>query len=365
MISFPRVSMLQFFIICFISAFGVSMTTLPGAVADAAKEDMWLTVVVGGVIFLFTFWTATKLASYFPQNTCIEYHRIILGPVLGEVVNVFLVVLLATVPIVSIRSFVVALKIYLLDLTPNFAVIVVLMVFFIYATQYGLFPIIRMQQIIFMSFHMLFLMIVLLGLLSIKTINYLPFLAQGFIPVLKGAIPSWYAYVGPEFAVGFFYPFISMKNQVLKWGLACIAVLTGVYTLITLIVQGILGSADTAHNLVPTIIAYRSVEIPDTFIERLDGYFFIFWIPVFTACMLIWVYFVSSGIKQILKLEYNRPIVVLVAPFLVYFVIVVPNFQTAQQISQWVNYAFLAWGLGILPILLTLAWWKEKRRNVC
>jgi spore germination protein len=138
-----------------------------------------------------------------------------------------------------------------------------------------------------------------------------------------------------------------------------------VYTLITVIVQGILGPKETAHLLSPTILAYRSVEIPDTFIERVDGYFHIFWIPVFVVCMLDWYHFAAFGIKRMLKLEDSRPVVALLLPIIQYFIDVPPDFQTAGKIAKMANFAFGIWGLGVLPLLLLIAWLKEKRRNAC
>ncbi|MBP2649651.1 MAG: spore germination protein [Firmicutes bacterium] len=361
----PRISLMQFFVLCFISSFGVSMSTLPRSVAESAKEDMWLAVVVGGVAFLFTVWAITKLSGYFPQQTCFEYHRILLGSVLGEVANVLLVLLLITVPIISIRSFIVALKIYLLDLTPLSIIAITVLSFITYAGQYGLLPIIRTLQFVFMSSHLALLLIILLGFLAIKPSHYFPFMAQGFMPVLKGAIPSWYSYTGPEFIISCLYPFITRKEKVFKSGVVAVIVLMVVYTLIIGIVQGILGAEESAHMLIPTVIAYRSVEIPDTFIERLDGYFFSLWIPVFAVCMLIWVYLVAFGMKQICRLEYSRPVVVLLGPIILYFINVVPSVQIGSIISEWTNYAFIVWDIGVLPLLIVLAWWKEKRKNIC
>lgn len=360
-----RISLIQLFIICFVTSFGVSMASLPAAVAKSAHEDMWLSVLVGGVAFLFAVWVVTKLSSYFPQHSCIEYHRILLGPILGQGVNILLVILILLIPIVSVRSFVVAAKTYLFDITPPQVLSAAILILLWYAAQYGLQPIIRFQQLIFFSSHMVFFLIILMGLMAIQQRHYLPFLADGVLPVLKGAIPSWYAYTGPEIVIGMFYPFITRQKETFKWAAASVAALIVVYTVTTVIVQGILGPEETAHLLSPTIIAFRKVVLPDTFIERVDGYFLIFWIPVFIVCMLNWVYLAAFGIERILRLENSRPAVALLMPLILYFVIVPPDYQTASAISEWTNKLLIAWGAGILPLLLCIAWWKEKRRGAC
>lgn len=359
------VSPLQFFIIVINSAFGAGMLTLPRSVADAAKEDMWLSVVLGGVVFLFSFWAVVKVSQYFPQHTCIEYHRILLGPILGQALNIALLFLMVMLTGLALRGFGIALKIMLFDLTPPQIAVAVLLLLAVYAIQYGLAPLMRFQQFIFMHNYLLFMPLVLLGLMSVDTKQYLPMLAKGFTPVLKGAMPSWFSYSGPELVTGLIYPFVTRQNHVFKWGAAGIGMLTLLYTLLTLIVQGILGSRETAYMQIPTISAYREVEIPDTFIERLDGYLMILWIPLYFISLANFFYFISFGTARLFKLENSRPFVVLLAPVIYYMANLPPDAQTLADFNKLFNIADMAWGLGILPLLTGIAWLKKKRRNTC
>ncbi|CQR73591.1 Spore germination protein YndE [Sporomusa ovata DSM 2662] len=360
-----QISPLQLFIFTIISSFGVSMATLPRFVAEIAREDMGLSVFIAGAAFLTTIWIIARLAAYFPDVTCIEYHCILLGPVLGQAVNIFFTVLVVMVLVMSNRSFAVAGNIYLFDRTPLYVIPVGIMLLLMYIGQYGLMPVLRMQQMIFYTSHMVFLFIILLGLLAIDKNNYLPFLAQGIKPVLKAAIPSWYSYTGTEITIGLLFPFITRQNKVLAWSAAGVIVLTVVYTLITFIVQGILGQQETARMLLPTIIAYRSVELPDTFIERIDAYFLIFWIPVFVACMLNWLYFAVFAISHMLRLEDGRPIAALLVPIVIYLIEALPNFQTADKIGEVLQYGFITLDLFIWPLLLWLAWRRKRREKAC
>lgn len=359
------ISPLHFFIIIINTAFGTGMLGLHRSVAEVAKEDMWLSVILGGVVFLFTFWAAAKLSQYFPHYSCIEYHCILLGPILGQVLNVLLLFLLVMLTAQSLRTFIMTVKILLFDLTPSQFPVTVLLLLAVYSTQYGLAPLMRLQQFIFMHNYLLFLPVILLGLLAINTQNYLPVLAEGFTPVLKGVMPSWFAYSGPELVTGFIYPFMTRQKYFFKWGAAGIVVLISLYTLITMIVQGILGPKETAHMLIPTLIAYRSVEIPDTFIERLDGYLMIMWIPLFFTSHINLLYFTSLGTARLIKLENSRPVAVLLTPIIYYLTVLTPNMQTAMAFSNFFNIAAMVWGLGILPLLAGLAWLKERRRKAC
>jgi spore germination protein (amino acid permease) len=356
---------MQFFFIAITSAFGSSMLTLPRVVAKIAREDMWMSVLVGGIPIIVALWVAVKLAAYFPDHIAVEYHRILLGDVLGTALNVFMVVVMLLVASVMVRTFAVGVRIYLLDSTPPLVTVSIILLPAVYAVQYGLMPILRTIQMLFLPGFGLFGVIILLGFLSVDSTNYLPVLARGLTPVVKAALPTWFAYTGPELAIGLLYPFITRPRSIFRFGMAAILFLTVIYVVIMATTQGILGHDETTQLLVPTVMAYRSVEIPDTFIERLDGYLMIVWIILAFCATILWVYLTAFTIGKMLKLEYMRPVVALIVPLMILIVHAPPDSQTAEAVGQWTNLLSLFWSLVILPLLLFLAWRKAKRRRVC
>ncbi len=363
---FPaRVTPFEFFFVAVNLAFGASMLTMPRRMAEMAREDMWMPVLLGSGLVLAAFWAALRLAAYFPDKTILEYSRILLGDAAGTALNYILMILLVMIPAVMMRILVTAVRVHLLDLTPPLVVNFLMLLPAVYATQYGLMPVVRTIHFLFLPSFGLFIVLILLGLLNVDTSNFQPVLAAGVVPVLKAVISTWYIYTGPELAVGLLYPFVTRPGAIFRFGSAAIAFLAVVYTAITAITQGILGADETAHLLIPTVIAYRSVEIPDTFIERLDGYLLTVWIALFFAALILWVYFVTAVAGRLAGCEYPRPLTVLAFPVLVYLVQLPPDSQTADLFLQWTNYFGLCWSLGVLPLLLLLAWRRSRGRPPC
>lgn len=359
------ISPIQFFVIAVNSMFGSSLLTLPSDLARIAKEDMWMPMILGSILMSVAFWVAVKLSTYFPNVTVIDYHVLLLGRIPGFVLNGVMLLLMMVIVALFLRTFTIAVKVYLLDLTPPQVISSFILGLAIYAVQYGLAPLLRLQQFLFVPEYGIFLIITLLGVLAIESKNYQPILAEGIRPVLEGMIPTWFTYTGPEMFIGFLYPFINPKKAVLKWGIYSISVAASIYLVIILIVQGILGPLETAHTIIPTMMAYRFIEIPDTFIERLDGYLMAGWVIITFTSVINWIYFISFGIGQMLKLESSRCIVVLIIPFIYYLLYVPPNAYAIQITTQWVNCAGILWGFGITPLLLVLAWLKAKRKRPC
>ncbi len=50
---------------------------------------------------------------------------------------------------------------------------------------------------------------------------------------------------------------------------------------------------------------------------------------------------------------------VLLVPVLAYLVTAPPDFYSVVIVGKWINYAGLTWGLGVLPLLLALAWRRK------
>ncbi|HWQ61490.1 MAG TPA: GerAB/ArcD/ProY family transporter [Negativicutes bacterium] len=360
-----RLTPFQFFFVAVNLSFGASLLTMPRQVAETAREDMWMPVLLGGGLLLAAFWVAVRLAAYFPDRTILEYSRSLLGDAAGLALNVYLVILMVMMTAVMVRILVMAVRIHLLDQTPPMVVVSLMLLPAVYAVQYGLMPVVRTVHFLSLPGFGLFVVLILLGLLSVDTGNYLPVLADGVGPVLKAVIPTWFNYTGPEVAIGLLYPFFTRPKAIWRFGVAAIIFVTALYTLVTVIIQGILGADETARMLIPTVMAYRSVEIPDTFVERLDGYLLTFWTALCFGTEITWIYFIAFVTGRLAKLEYPRPLAALVVPWLIYLVHLPPDSQTAELFGRWTNLMSMAWSLGVLPLLLLLAWRRDRRRPPC
>lgn len=361
--TWATISPLQLSIMYFTTAFGAGVLTLPRSVGTIAREDMWLSVILGGLAMGFSLWCAVTLSQRFPKATAIEYHSILIGPIVGQLVNMYYLMSIVFLGAAALRSFSAALKLFIFDVTPQWIILFVFLGVAAYAGQYGIAPLIRMQQFIFLIISPVAIVLMSLGFLRVETKHFQPFLAGGLMPVLKGIVPSWFAYSGPELITGLFFPFVTQKKQVVKAGFLTVAVLTVIYTTYAVIVQGVLGIEETIVTGFPTIIAYREVYLPDTFIERIDGYEMVLHIALYFLSLANLLYFSAFGCSRLMKLEYSRPVIILLVPVF-YIIAMLP--QSIEQLFifyRLANYVLLFWGLFILPLLLLIA--KLRKLGGC
>ncbi|MDU4959360.1 MAG: endospore germination permease [Sporomusaceae bacterium] len=357
------ISPLQLFILYINISIGAGILTLPRSVAAVAGIDMWLSAILGGLLMFFALWVATRLSAYFPGQTSLEYHCLLLGNGLGVIAGVFQLLLLFGLASLAIRTFSFAMKIFLYDLTPQSVFIGGILIVAVYATQYNWTPLLRLQEVMFPFLFPMLIVILLLGTLDVSVEAFLPVLADGVAPAAKGALPSWFAYSAPELIIGLVYPFLANQRAAAKTGVASIAFITCLYTLTVIIVQGSLTAAGTEHAVFPTITAFRNVEIPDTFVERLDGYLMILWIFIYFNSLSNLLFMTAFGASRLLRLEYSRSLIAILAPLIYYVSQLAPSLKAHMDISELFSKIAPFWSLVIMPLLLMLAWYKNRRKT--
>lgn len=360
-----QITPLQFAFLLFNTALGAGLLTLPRPLAQAAREDMWLSALAGGVMTIGIFWCAATLCGFFPRLTLVEYHRVLLGRWLGNALTVIFLALSLLYTALALRLFIMALKLFLFDMTPTEIIFFTLLALAVYATQYGLGPLVRLEQVLLPSGMVLFLGIFLLGLLAVKSRFFLPILGHGVVPVLQGAAASWLTYSGPELIIAAAYPFLARPRAACRWGLGALVVLMVVYVFSVAVVQGILGAAEITQLVFPTISAFKEVEIPETFVERLDGYLMVIWIFLYFSSLANLLLLSAFAASRLLRLEFSRPLTVLLLPLLYYSAQVPPSQPALNNFMNYVNLISLAWGLVIIPLLTVLAWRRRREGPPC
>lgn len=360
-----QITPLQFAFLLFNTALGAGLLILPRPLAQLAREDMWLSVLAGGVMTMVMFWCAATLCGFFPRLTLVEYHRALLGRWLGDTLTIGFLALSLLLTSLTLRTFALAVKLFLFDVTPVEVIFFTILIVAVYATQYGLGPVVRLEQVLLPSSLTLFLGIFLLGLVAVKGRNFLPFLGHGITPVLQGAAATWLTYSGPELVIALAYPFLTRQRAATPWGLYTLALLTAVYTVSTAVLQGVLGADEIDRLTFPVISAFKEVQIPDTYVERLDGYLMVIWIFLYFGSLANLLLLSAFAASRLLGLEFSRPLLVLLLPLLYYAALVPPDQPTQEIVSRWLNLAGLVWSLVITPLLTLLAWRRQRGRPPC
>ncbi|HHT25621.1 MAG TPA: endospore germination permease [Firmicutes bacterium] len=258
------------------SLLGTSILFLPQVLALHAKQDCWLTAILGGLagLLLFLLWVA--LATRFPRRNLVEYARKTLGPWLGTLVVIpyagYLLWLLMTM-LRQVSSFFALVY----PETPLVVIAFLIILVAMYIVHHGLEVLARVNDLLSPILFLGILVMILLALPKFTIQAFQPVLADGLGPVLSPLKLHVDFPYGNAAAFLMIFPYINrpqeLRSAVVKgslFGSALIVILLA-FSLFTL------GPESMIRTVYPTYAAARTIVIAGI-LARIDGLVIILWI---------------------------------------------------------------------------------------
>ena len=192
-----RLSAVQMLPIIISAILGVQILTVQHDLVVIASQDAWISLLIGSVLaFIAAITINLPLAAMYPENDLPEIIIKIFVKVFGRFALLPLMVYILLDTDLSLRIFVQALKVFLLDRTPLLFLIILVAAAVISISKRDIADI---GAAIDFMFPVLFLPLVFLVLLSGPQINPLrlqPVLYKNTEGVLKGIVPAFGALIG-------------------------------------------------------------------------------------------------------------------------------------------------------------------------
>ncbi|TDL52867.1 spore gernimation protein [Paenibacillus dendritiformis] len=329
---------------------GVGILTLPREAAEKVQTpDIWLSVILGGLLAMLAGIIIVKLGEHFPGQTFYEYSEWIVGKWLSQIINLFVIVYFIATCAHVVRSLAEVTVLFLLEGTPRWAIILSFMWVGLYLILGGLSAIGRLFAIIFPITVLIFVIIAAMSFKIFDLDNLRPVLGLGIMPVLKGVRTTGLSFTGYEIM-------LILQAYMLRPRQAARAVVFGVsipilfYVTTVVMVIGALSVEGVVSRTWPMITLIRSFEFPGIFFERYESLMLVIWIMQIFATYVITHYAAAKGLAIMLKKEL-RPIQYVMIP-IVFIAAMLPKnindlFQFADNIG---NTGFVLF--GALPAVL-------------
>lgn len=281
----------------FILATGI--LSLPRTSVEKVKTpDVWITVILGGLIMMIAGVIMVKLSQQFPGKTFFQYNQEILGKWFGKLLSLVIICYFISIAGYQVRSMAEVTNFFLLESTPIWAIIMPFMWIGLYLIIGGINSIARMFEIILPITIFFCLLVLLMSFKLFEIDNLRPVLGSGFIPVLKGLKTTTLAYSGPEIML-LLVAFMSQPNKAVK------AVLIGTfipllfYVFLVIMVIGALSIDGVVVRTWPSIDLIRSFEMPGLIFERFESMILAIWIMQIFTSFTISFYAAALGLSQL------------------------------------------------------------------
>ncbi|MCY9581766.1 GerAB/ArcD/ProY family transporter [Paenibacillus alvei] len=338
---------------------GVGILTLPRAAAEKVKTpDIWLTVILGGLIAMVAGIIVAKLSQQYPGKTIYEYSQHIVGKWLGIVLNASIIIYFIVTSGNMVRAMSEVMNLYLLEGTPRWVVIMSFLWVGMYIIVGGVSAIARFFEIVF---PLTVLTILFLALLSFKIFdvnNLRPVLGQGIGPVLNGVKTTGLSFSGFEILL-VLQAYMSTPKKAVRAVVIGILIPILFYVVTVVMVVGALSISGVVSQTWPTITLFRSFEYPGILFERYESLLLVIWVIQIFTTYAITHYAAALGIARMVNKDI-RPMLYALIP-VIYLASMSPRnindlFSMGERIGDVAMIMF-----GILPaILLIIVKWRRR-----
>jgi spore germination protein KB len=326
-----------------------AILTAPGISFNFARQDIWLSPV-WAICGLIAVPLALGLNRLQPDCSAVQACRNIFGRFPGWVVAGLLWLFFLYLGAIILREYGEFIVGAYLNETPLVIVLGSLVLVCALAVRGGVEIVGRFADLFLPSFLLLFLLIMLLIIPDLHITNMMPFLGDGLLPSLKGAVvlQIWFA----ELSLAWFLlPFVSDRDNAKKvlwitFGAIILTLLLSNW--VTLLLLGEL----TGGYSFPFLILARYIDLAE-FFTHLESLFMAVWVLGAFVKVSVFFHVMTIGAAEWMGLRDFRPIVFPMALLLTLFGIwVASSYQemTHSIATSLIPYAFTM--LILVPALL-------------
>ncbi|MCY9659153.1 endospore germination permease [Paenibacillus chondroitinus] len=327
--------------------------TIPGLMAMFAKQDAWISVIPSTTTGLLSIWVMIKLANRYPGLTIIAYSQKILGKWLGTCLGLYYIYFwLMSISIMTIQH-TFFIKTLLLPRSPSIIGSLTLLILCGLAVYMGIEVIGRCSEFL-TPLKLVFLIPLLILTIGAADHNHLkPILADGFLPVLQGAILPAGAFMNQLFILGWLLPYLNQPQKARKtslYALLFIFIFIFVVVFSSILVLGSLtGQLNYAYL---SVIQYIGIE--GSF-ERLEAIAVMVWVIGSFVKVSVSLFILCLSISQVFGIRNYRD---LVAPITMLSLIgSVWIFRNGAELQNYLTFIYPSGGFvtqSLIPLLLLL-----------
>lgn len=348
--------------ICLLMIFYFGSSLILG-IGGEAKNDAWISGIVGIFMALPMILIYSRILSLFPGKDLFEILEIVFGKIIGKIFTILYVWYSFHLGALVIRNFGEFINTVSMPETPMLVPMFCLTIICILGTKSGVEVLARSSALILPLFLFMMIVVQIMGLNLLEIRNLRPIFSNGVPVILKGGATA-FSFPFAE-SVVFLGIFSSLKTKNSLYKVFIIGTLFAGLLIIIITLRNIL-TLGGLHEKVyfPEYVAVSRIKIGD-FIERIElSVALVFVVGAFikvSICLLV----ACKGITSLFRLDDYRSIVIQVGLLMLYF-----SFSLYNSIMEMSNWAFQVYFYYAFPfqvifpiILFVTSEIKERIRN--
>lgn len=343
---------------------GTSVLNIPGALIGKAKQDAWISAIVGVIVALLIVIFYNAVAQQFDNMTLVGYAHKVLGKKLGKMVSIWFVLFLLfnCASVLWIVGTFITTEIMVEE--PAILINILFMLVVILGCRLGIEVIVRSAEVLYPWAITGYITLIILVLPQVRFKNFRPIFEIGVKPILHGTL-LFEAFIPLTFvAFLMVFPASTSKTKEVKKSFLLAVLLAGILLVIQTIVTILVLGVDTAaRSMYPSYILAKGVSI-GTGLERIEAIIAMVWIIAIFYKTILYFYGTVVGVAQVLNLKDYRCLTLPLGMIIVILSeVIYPNiiYEINWDSTIWIPYVLTN---AILIPLLLLVVGKVRNRKV-
>lgn len=339
-------------------AIGDIFVVITAPAVEYSGRDAWLSVLLAYIIAALDGLILISLGRRFPQKTFIQYLPVVLGKFIGKLAGLYYILGFWLMAPIIMRDLLEALRPFF-PFTPLSILNILMSILTIYVMRNGFEVFARTTELFMPIIIILIISSLCLNLPNENFSNILPFLENGFMPILKSQVFLFPFAVETVLFMALWLPCLNVIKESKKALLIGMSISAILLMLLTIVIIGFTGINMTTKLINPLHYLSRYISVTN-FISGFDAGFIALWMLSSYIELLVFYYPEIVGLAQWLNLkDYKSLIIPMVA-------INAALAMIPRNIVQHINLDLLKNPFIILPlgILIPITWFIAVIRKL-
>lgn len=358
-----KIGVHQFTILTILFTVGSSILIAPSGLASVAKQDAWISAILGLIAGLLMVFLYNRITARYPTTTLVHYSQDVLGKLAGRMVSFLYFCYFFILAALVLRNIGDFLTTQVLPNTPIHFIHVFFLLVIIMGIRNGLETFTRTAEIFFPWTIFFFLIMVVLLPPKFEYQNITPVLGYGITPVINASIPLISTPYMELVIFLMIFPFVKNASKARKAFVG--GVLFGGVMLILISVLSILvlGADLTARQLYPSYSLAKKISIGN-FLERLEVVMAGIWFITIYFKLAISFYASVMTFAELFQMKDARQLYLPFGMIMVVFsVIAYPNITIFMNFASKIDFPYSIPYAIIFPLFILIVAVIRKKRQ--
>ncbi|MFY9177991.1 MAG: endospore germination permease [Caldicoprobacterales bacterium] len=352
----------QIFVITVFSILGVDVLVVPHNMVTLVDQDAWISLILGGLLLYIGAIPFLYLLNLYPDKDLPQIILQVAGKWLGRILLLPIIIFVVMYAGMSTRLFAQALKLFLVDKTPIWIMVILLVIVAAYVVYKDVHTMGAVLDILFPISIVTLIILIVLSLQNIEPDRIKPILFRNTKNVLKAIIPGFYHFAGFG-AISYFLRYAANRKSACKSYLLGLGVPVFFYVVTTVICIMVFGAPPLKVIVYPTLNLSKSIEFEAAILDRLESFMAVFWISLVFSSLVLFYYSSVRNFSEFFSIpgKYTKYVILAHILMLPIIALLPPSSLYVFELHDKVKYMEVLIGFGIFPIVTVWAAIKKKR----